>query len=148
MASDTDTYCSALLSNTGTSMITFSVNQAACPSVLVKPHSGHIMPGGHQIFFLSTRPVNTVSQQHILPLQLNSYPGYTKVSRGKEKLVRKISSIVLIFFSVLDPHYRWKNLVMPDTPLFPCVSVCWNELYNAQSSVQVPSHPPSAPVCS
>ncbi|XP_015724709.1 cilia- and flagella-associated protein 65 isoform X2 [Coturnix japonica] len=76
--SDTDTYCSALLSNTGTSMITFSVNQAACPSVLVKPHSGHIMPGGHQIFFLSTRPVNTVSQQHILPLQLNSYPGYTK----------------------------------------------------------------------
>ncbi|XP_025008202.2 cilia- and flagella-associated protein 65 isoform X3 [Gallus gallus] len=78
VASDTDTYCSALLSNTGTSMITFSVNQAACPSVLVKPHSGHIMPGGHQIFFLSTRPVNTVSQQHILPLQLNSYPGYTK----------------------------------------------------------------------
>ncbi|XP_019472669.1 cilia- and flagella-associated protein 65 isoform X3 [Meleagris gallopavo] len=78
VASDTDTYCSALLSNTGTSMITFSMNQAACPSVLVKPHSGHIMPGDHQIFFLSTRPVNTVSQQHTLSLQLNSYPGYTK----------------------------------------------------------------------
>ncbi|NXC35212.1 CFA65 protein, partial [Campylorhamphus procurvoides] len=75
---DTDTYCSMLLSNTGTSSITFSVNQTACPSVSVKPSSGYIIPGGHQIFLLSTHPVNTVSQQHILPLQLNSYPGYTK----------------------------------------------------------------------
>ncbi|NXK96416.1 CFA65 protein, partial [Formicarius rufipectus] len=78
VAPDTDTYCSMLLCNTGTSLMTFSMNQTACPSVLVKPSSGHIIPGGHQIFFLSTHPVNTVSQQHILPLQLNSYPGYTK----------------------------------------------------------------------
>ncbi|NXC37869.1 CFA65 protein, partial [Penelope pileata] len=78
VASGTDTYCSVLLSNTGTSLLTFSVDQAACPSVLVKPHSGHIMPGDHQIFFLSTHPVNTISQQHILPLQLNSCPEYTK----------------------------------------------------------------------
>ncbi|NWI79764.1 CFA65 protein, partial [Dryoscopus gambensis] len=74
---DTDTYCSMLLSNTGTSLITFSVNQTACPSVLVKPSSGHIISGGHQIFFLSTHPVNTVTQ-HVLPLQLNSCPAYTK----------------------------------------------------------------------
>ncbi|NXC02043.1 CFA65 protein, partial [Orthonyx spaldingii] len=75
---DTDTYCSMLLSNTGTSLITFSVNQTACPSVLVKPSSGHIIPGGHQIFFLSTHPVNTDLQQHVLPLELNSFPAYTK----------------------------------------------------------------------
>ncbi|NXX77510.1 CFA65 protein, partial [Urocolius indicus] len=75
---NTDTYCSMLLLNTGTTLITFSVNQAACPSVLVKPCSGHIVPGSHQIFFLSTHPVNTVLQQHILSLQLNSYPGHTK----------------------------------------------------------------------
>ncbi|NXL55971.1 CFA65 protein, partial [Chordeiles acutipennis] len=78
VAPNTDTYCSMLLLNTGNSLITFSVNQAACPSVLVKPCSGHIIPGGHQIFFLSTHPLDTVSQQHILPLQLNSCPGYTK----------------------------------------------------------------------
>ncbi|XP_032841235.2 cilia- and flagella-associated protein 65 isoform X2 [Tyto alba] len=78
VAPNTDAYCSMLLLNTGTSLITFGVNQAACRSVLVKPCSGHIIPGGHQIFFLSTHPVNTVSQQHVLPLQLNSYPGYTK----------------------------------------------------------------------
>ncbi|NWY48334.1 CFA65 protein, partial [Sylvia atricapilla] len=75
---DTDTYCSMLLSNTSTSSITFSVNQTACPSVLVKPSSGCIIPGGHQIFFLSTHPVNTVLQKHVLPLELNSYPAYTK----------------------------------------------------------------------
>ncbi|NXI80627.1 CFA65 protein, partial [Rhipidura dahli] len=75
---DTDTYCSMLLSNMGTSLITFSVNQTACPSVLVKPSSGHIIPGSHQIFILSTHPVNTVMQQHVLPLHLNSYPAYTK----------------------------------------------------------------------
>ncbi|KFP73234.1 Coiled-coil domain-containing protein 108, partial [Acanthisitta chloris] len=78
VAPDTDTYCSMLLSNTGSSLITFSMNQTACPSVSVKPSSGHIIPGGHQIFLLSTHPVNTVLQQHVLPLQLNSYPGYTK----------------------------------------------------------------------
>ncbi|NWU94723.1 CFA65 protein, partial [Upupa epops] len=77
VAPNTDTYCSMLLVNTGTSLITFSVNQSACPSVFIKPCSGHIIPGGHQIFFLSTHPVNTVLQQHVLPLQLN-YPGYTK----------------------------------------------------------------------
>ncbi|NWU45650.1 CFA65 protein, partial [Hylia prasina] len=78
VVADTDTYCSILLSNTSTSLITFSVNQTSCPSVLVKPSSGHIIPGGHQIFFLSTHPVNTVLQQHIIPLELNSYPAYTK----------------------------------------------------------------------
>ncbi|NWU32774.1 CFA65 protein, partial [Dyaphorophyia castanea] len=75
---DADTYCSMLLSNTGTSLITFSVNQTACPSVLVKPSSGHIIPGGHQIFFLSTHPVDRVTQHHVLPLQLNSCPAYSK----------------------------------------------------------------------
>ncbi|XP_053803747.1 cilia- and flagella-associated protein 65 isoform X5 [Vidua chalybeata] len=75
---DTDTYCSMLLSNPSTSLITFSVNQTACPSVLVKPSLGYVIPGGHQIFFLSTHPVNTVLQQHVLPLELNSYPAYTK----------------------------------------------------------------------
>ncbi|NXF92889.1 CFA65 protein, partial [Eubucco bourcierii] len=78
VAPNTDTYCSMLLSNTGTAPITFGVNQAACPSILVKPCSGHIIPGCHQIFFLCTHPVDIVSQQLVLPLQLNSFPEYTK----------------------------------------------------------------------
>ncbi|NXJ73978.1 CFA65 protein, partial [Trogon melanurus] len=91
VAPDTDTNCSMLLLNTGTSLITFSVNQTACPSVFVKPCSGHIIPGGHQIFFLSTQPADTVPQQHIMPLQLNSCPEYTKEialwSRGESLLL-------------------------------------------------------------
>uniref|UniRef100_A0A8C3Q4C3 CFA65 protein n=1 Tax=Geospiza parvula TaxID=87175 RepID=A0A8C3Q4C3_GEOPR len=76
---DTDTYRSMLLSNTSTSLITFSVNHTEdCPSVLVKPSLGHVIPGGHQIFLLSTHPVTTVLQQHVLSLELNSYPAYTK----------------------------------------------------------------------
>lgn len=98
VAPDTDTCCSMLLSNTGASLMTFSVDQAACPSVLIKPHSGHIIPGGHQIFFLSTHPVNTVSQQHVLPLQLNSCPGYTKVGRGNLKMVGKVCFVVVFHF--------------------------------------------------
>ncbi|NXP52066.1 CFA65 protein, partial [Heliornis fulica] len=78
VAPNTDTYCSLLLLNTGTSQINFSMDQAACPSVLLKPCSGYVIPGSHQIFLLSTCPVNTVSQQHVLPLLLNSCPGYTK----------------------------------------------------------------------
>ncbi|NWV71542.1 CFA65 protein, partial [Malurus elegans] len=78
VACDTDTYCSVLLSNMGTSLITFHVNQTACPSALVKPSSGHIIPGGHQIFLLSTRPANTDTQRHVVSLQLNSSPAYTE----------------------------------------------------------------------
>ncbi|KAL9847951.1 cilia- and flagella-associated protein 65 [Geothlypis trichas] len=75
---DTDTYHSMLLSNTSTSLITFSVNHTEDCPVLVKPSLGHVIPGGHQIFLLSTHPVTTVLQQHVLSLELNSYPAYTK----------------------------------------------------------------------
>ncbi|NXT10599.1 CFA65 protein, partial [Prunella fulvescens] len=89
---DTDTYCSMLLSNPSTSLITFSVNQTACPSVVVKPSLGHVVPGSHQIFFLSTHPVNTVLQQHVLPLELNSYLAYTK-----EIVLRSCGQSLLLF---------------------------------------------------
>lgn len=101
---DTDTYCSMLLFNTSTSLITFSVNQTVCPSVLVKPSSGYIIPGGHQIFFLSTHPVNTDLQRHVLPLELNSYPAYTKVRREKWKMVSKV------VFPCCLPFSQWLAL--------------------------------------
>ncbi|XP_038277803.2 cilia- and flagella-associated protein 65 isoform X3 [Dermochelys coriacea] len=75
---NTNTYRSVLLWNVGTSPITFCMNQDICPSVLVKPCSGYIGPGAHQIFLLSTQPVDMATHQHILSLQLNSYPEYTQ----------------------------------------------------------------------
>ncbi|XP_053899197.1 cilia- and flagella-associated protein 65 isoform X2 [Malaclemys terrapin pileata] len=75
---NTNTYRSVLLWNVGTSPITFCMNQDTCPSVLVKPCSGYVAPGAHQIFLLSTQPADMATHQHILSLQLNSYPKYTQ----------------------------------------------------------------------
>ncbi|XP_054827614.1 cilia- and flagella-associated protein 65 [Eublepharis macularius] len=75
---NTTTYCSMLLCNTGTTAISFSMNLENCPSILVKPHSGFIPPGAHQIFIFSTCPQETSVQQHSLSLHLNSSPSFTK----------------------------------------------------------------------
>ncbi|XP_074857085.1 cilia- and flagella-associated protein 65 [Carettochelys insculpta] len=88
---NTNTYCSMLLCNAGTSPITFCMNQDISPSVLVKPHSGFITPGAHQIFLLSTQPMDMGTQQHALSLQLNSCAKYTQEillqSRGESLLL-------------------------------------------------------------
>ncbi|XP_015270852.1 PREDICTED: coiled-coil domain-containing protein 108 [Gekko japonicus] len=74
----TTTYCSMLLCNTGTTPISFHISLEKCPSVLVKPHSGFIAPGAHQILILSTCPQETSVQQHSLSLHLNFSPSFTK----------------------------------------------------------------------
>uniref|UniRef100_A0A8C7E516 Cilia and flagella associated protein 65 n=1 Tax=Naja naja TaxID=35670 RepID=A0A8C7E516_NAJNA len=65
------TYRSMLLCNVGTTAICFNIGREKCPSVLVKPSCGYIVPGAHQIFFLSTCPTETTIQQHTLLLHLN-----------------------------------------------------------------------------
>nr|XP_056708024.1 cilia- and flagella-associated protein 65 [Euleptes europaea] len=75
---NTNTYSSMLLCNTGTTAIVFNMSLEKCPSVLVKPQSGFIAPGAHQIFFLSTCPQETSVLQHSLSLHLNFSPSFTK----------------------------------------------------------------------
>lgn len=75
----TSTYRSALLQNTGPSPLTFTMDSDSCPSVTVKPRSGYIVPGAHQIFLFSTQPMDATPQQHKLALQLNACPQYTQV---------------------------------------------------------------------
>ncbi|XP_044294405.1 cilia- and flagella-associated protein 65 [Varanus komodoensis] len=72
------TYRSMLLRNVGTTSISFKMSREKCPSVLVKPSCGCIAPGAHQIFILSTCPVETSIQLHILSLHLNFWPLYTQ----------------------------------------------------------------------
>ncbi|KYO24080.1 coiled-coil domain-containing protein 108 isoform A [Alligator mississippiensis] len=74
----TSTYRSALLQNTGPSPLTFTMDSDSCPSVTVKPRSGYIVPGAHQIFLFSTQPMDATPQQHKLALQLNACPQYTQ----------------------------------------------------------------------
>ncbi|XP_034289620.1 cilia- and flagella-associated protein 65 isoform X1 [Pantherophis guttatus] len=72
------TYCSMLLRNVGTTAISFNIGREKCPSVLVKPSCGYIIPGAHQIFFLSTCPTETTIQQHTLLLNLNFWSSFTQ----------------------------------------------------------------------
>uniref|UniRef100_A0A670JW57 Cilia and flagella associated protein 65 n=1 Tax=Podarcis muralis TaxID=64176 RepID=A0A670JW57_PODMU len=72
------TYRSMLLSNVGSTAISFSLSQEKCPSILVKPNCGYIAPGAHQIILLSTCPVETSIQQHILSMQFNFWPSFTQ----------------------------------------------------------------------
>ncbi|XP_078535340.1 cilia- and flagella-associated protein 65 [Lissotriton helveticus] len=67
---------SLLLQNTGTSPLTFNVDQSSCPAVLTRPLSGYIAPGSHSILLLKTIPDSTETQRHQLPLKLNSCPKY------------------------------------------------------------------------
>nr|XP_034983136.1 cilia- and flagella-associated protein 65 isoform X1 [Zootoca vivipara] len=72
------TYRSMLLSNVGTTAISFSLSREKCPSILVKPNCGYIAPGAHQIILLSTCPVETSIQQHILSMHFNFWPSFTQ----------------------------------------------------------------------
>ncbi|XP_063144976.1 cilia- and flagella-associated protein 65 [Candoia aspera] len=72
------TYRSMLLCNVGTTAISFNMGREKGPSVLVKPSCGYIVPGAHQIFFLSTCPTEAAIQQHTLLLHLNFCSSFTQ----------------------------------------------------------------------
>ncbi|XP_026521138.1 cilia- and flagella-associated protein 65 [Notechis scutatus] len=72
------TYRSMLLCNVGTTAICFNIGREKCPSILVKPSCGYVIPGAHQIFFLSTCPTETTIQQHTLLLHLNFWSSFTQ----------------------------------------------------------------------
>ena len=73
------TYCSMLISNVGSTAISFRMSREKCPSLLVKPSCGYIAPGAHQILVLSTCPADTSPQQHILSMQLNFSSEFNEV---------------------------------------------------------------------
>ncbi|KAJ7345981.1 hypothetical protein JRQ81_001931 [Phrynocephalus forsythii] len=75
---NTTTYRSMLISNVGSTAISFHMSREKCPSLLVKPSGGYIAPGAHQIFVLSTCPTDTSPQEHILALQLNFSSEFTE----------------------------------------------------------------------
>nr|XP_033800998.1 cilia- and flagella-associated protein 65 [Geotrypetes seraphini]XP_033800999.1 cilia- and flagella-associated protein 65 [Geotrypetes seraphini]XP_033801000.1 cilia- and flagella-associated protein 65 [Geotrypetes seraphini] len=70
---------SLLLQNTGTLLMVFSLNYVSCPSIMVKPTSGYILPGAHQIILLRTSPKETTIERRVLYLQFNSCERYTQV---------------------------------------------------------------------
>ncbi|KAG9470536.1 hypothetical protein GDO78_017428 [Eleutherodactylus coqui] len=75
---DGRTHRSLLLQNTGCTIMTFVIDQNSCPGVQVKPSSGHLDPGSHQIVLVRTRPSESGLVKHTVPLQLNYWPDYTQ----------------------------------------------------------------------
>ncbi|XP_041119870.1 cilia- and flagella-associated protein 65 isoform X1 [Polyodon spathula] len=68
------TYRSLLLQNTGDLPITFSLDAQHSRTVTVKPTSGMVLPGAHEIFTLKTTPNEGKIHKLSIPLQLNYSP--------------------------------------------------------------------------
>ncbi|XP_056390442.1 cilia- and flagella-associated protein 65 [Hyla sarda] len=75
---DGHTHRSLLLQNTGPTILTFVIDENSCPGVQVKPNSGHVDPGSHQVLLARTSPSDSGLTKHTVPLQLNYSPDYTQ----------------------------------------------------------------------
>ncbi|XP_053327812.1 cilia- and flagella-associated protein 65 [Spea bombifrons] len=67
-----------LIQNTGPLPLAYAIDQTSCPSAQVKPASGQIPSGSHQILLLRTSPTQAGLTRHQLPLQLNFSPDFTQ----------------------------------------------------------------------
>ncbi|XP_069588849.1 cilia- and flagella-associated protein 65 isoform X1 [Ranitomeya imitator] len=76
--SDDHTHRTLLLQNTGPTVMTYVIDENSCPEVQVKPRSGRLDPGSHQILLARTSPREGGLVRHTVPLQLNCSPDYTQ----------------------------------------------------------------------
>ncbi|KAE8581375.1 hypothetical protein XENTR_v10024768 [Xenopus tropicalis] len=65
-----------LLQNTGTSALTYLIDNEKSPSVHVKPASAYVAPGSHQVILLRTEPSDSVLTKHCLSVQFNYSNNY------------------------------------------------------------------------
>ncbi|XP_076787763.1 cilia- and flagella-associated protein 65 isoform X1 [Arvicanthis niloticus] len=94
-------YRSLLLVNKGSMLLTFSLAPNSSPNITLRPSSGLIAPGAHQIFLISTYPKGTLWRQHIFYLKFNFYPQYLKevsIQSREEPLELKLDTCKSIFF--------------------------------------------------
>ncbi|XP_004617232.2 cilia- and flagella-associated protein 65 [Sorex araneus] len=71
-------YRSLLLANTGSLLFTFSVTPESSTHISLRPSSGLVAPGAHQIFLVCTYPMGQAWTHHEIFLQFNFYPEYVK----------------------------------------------------------------------
>ncbi|XP_073490445.1 cilia- and flagella-associated protein 65 [Aquarana catesbeiana] len=75
---DEHTNRSLLIKNTGSMIMTYVIDQKSCPNVQVKPASGHLEPGSHQVLLVRTSPQETGLIRKTLPLKLNYSTNFTQ----------------------------------------------------------------------
>lgn len=77
-------YRSLLLTNKGSLMLTFNLAPKSSPDITLRPSSGLLAPGAHQIFLICTYPKGNAWKQHVFYFQFNFCPQYLKVGgRGR-----------------------------------------------------------------
>lgn len=72
-------YRSLLLINKGSMLMTFNLDPKSSSDISLRPTSGLVAPGAHQIFLICTYPKGNSWKQHIFYLQFNFCPQYLKV---------------------------------------------------------------------
>lgn len=72
-------YRSLLLINKGSMLLTFNLAPQSSSDISLRPSSGLVAPGAHQIFLICTYPKGNAWKQHIFYLQFNFCPQYLKV---------------------------------------------------------------------
>ncbi|XP_032492501.1 cilia- and flagella-associated protein 65 [Phocoena sinus] len=94
-------YRSLLLTNTGSTLLTFHLDPRSSSDVSLRPSSGFVLPGAHQIFLISTYPKGTSWKQHVFYLQFNFCPQYLKevcMQSREEPLQLKLDTCKSVFF--------------------------------------------------
>uniref|UniRef100_A0A6I8ND97 Cilia and flagella associated protein 65 n=1 Tax=Ornithorhynchus anatinus TaxID=9258 RepID=A0A6I8ND97_ORNAN len=71
-------YRSLLLTNTGSTLLTFRLRPASLPALAVRPWVGSVAPGAHRVILVSTRPRGTAWRPDRLALELNACPDHTQ----------------------------------------------------------------------
>nr|XP_055146657.1 cilia- and flagella-associated protein 65 isoform X2 [Symphalangus syndactylus] len=78
VSSGEPTYRSLLLVNKDCMLLTFSLAPQRGSDVILRPTSGLVAPGAHQIFLICTYPEGSSWKQHTFYLQCNASPQYLK----------------------------------------------------------------------
>ncbi|XP_011787627.1 PREDICTED: coiled-coil domain-containing protein 108 [Colobus angolensis palliatus] len=78
VSSGEPTYRSLLLVNKDCMLLTFSLAPQRGSEVILRPTSGLVAPGAHQIFLICTYPKGSSWKQHTFYLQCNASPQYLK----------------------------------------------------------------------
>ncbi|XP_035161653.2 cilia- and flagella-associated protein 65 isoform X5 [Callithrix jacchus] len=76
VSSGEPTYRSLLLVNTDSMLLTFSLAPQRGSDIILRPTSGLVTPGAHQIFLICTYPKGSSWKQHAFHLQCNASPQY------------------------------------------------------------------------
>ncbi|KAM6178404.1 cilia- and flagella-associated protein 65 [Rhynchocyon petersi] len=94
-------YRSLLLINKGSMLLTFKLTSKGSSDIILRPSSGVLAPGAHQIFLICTYPKGNTWKQHLFYLQFNFYPQYLKevsMHSREEPLQLKLDTSKSIFF--------------------------------------------------